>query len=89
MKGISQVSKSIGDAFMKRAEYNTEAINVRFRLPPPHRMPYMSAQPDINTHQLQPDDSFIIFASDGLWEFLTNKEAVEIVHKHPHPGSAN
>ncbi|KAJ0028229.1 hypothetical protein Pint_36425 [Pistacia integerrima] len=27
---------------------------------------------------LQPNDKFLIFASDGLWEFLTNQEAAEI-----------
>ncbi|CAM8940393.1 unnamed protein product [Rhodiola kirilowii] len=90
VKGISQVTKSIGDAFLKRPEYNTEAIDYRLRLHPPHdHMPYLTAQPDIYTHQLQQDDSFIIFASHGLWKFLNNADAVKIVHKHPHSGSAN
>ncbi|CAM8943674.1 unnamed protein product [Rhodiola kirilowii] len=88
VKGISQVSRTIGDAFMKRPEYNTNAIDARFRLQPPYRMAYLHANPDTNTYQLQQDDSFIIFASHGLWEYLSNDEAVEIVHKHPRSGSA-
>lgn len=35
------------------------------------------------TRILQPNDKFLIFASDGLWEFLSNQEAVEIVYNNP------
>lgn len=35
-------------------------------------------------HELDPNDQFLIFASDGLWEHLSNQDAVDIVHKHPH-----
>jgi pyruvate dehydrogenase phosphatase len=34
-------------------------------------------------HELQPHDQFLIFASDGLWEHLSNQEAVDIVQNHP------
>ncbi|KAJ0088050.1 hypothetical protein Patl1_32971 [Pistacia atlantica] len=37
---------------------------------------------------LQPNDKFLIFAFDGLWEFLTNQEAAEIVHNNPWYGVA-
>ncbi|KAG1326173.1 putative protein phosphatase 2C 42 [Cocos nucifera] len=47
-----------------------------------------SIDPSIISQHLQPSDSFIIFASDGLWEHLTNQQAVEIVNNHPHAGSA-
>ena len=46
-------------------------------------MPILSAEPTILAHQLQPHDQFIIFASDGLWEFLSNDEAVNMVQSHP------
>lgn len=88
VKGIIQVSRSIGDVYMKHARYNREPISAKFRLPEPMHMPIMSAVPTILTHTLQPNDFFLIFASDGLWEHLTNEKAVEIVHSHPHAGSA-
>ncbi|CAM8983653.1 unnamed protein product [Rhodiola kirilowii] len=88
VKGIIQVSRSIGDAYMKHEEFNREPINAKFRLPQPMHMPYMSANPTVISHQLHPNDSFVIFASDGLWEHLSNEQAVEIVHNHPHAGSA-
>ncbi|MFS8019818.1 putative [Pyruvate dehydrogenase (acetyl-transferring)]-phosphatase [Helianthus anomalus] len=34
-------------------------------------------------HEILPEDRFVIFASDGLWEHLSNQEAVDIVQNHP------
>ncbi|MBA0696702.1 hypothetical protein Goari_003233, partial [Gossypium aridum] len=67
---ILSVSRSIGDVYMKHARYNREPINGKFRLPEPMNMPILSANPTIISHDLQPNDSFLIFASDGLWEHL-------------------
>jgi pyruvate dehydrogenase phosphatase len=78
-----QVSRSIGDVYMKHAQYNREPINAKFRLPEPMNMPILSAVPTILSHHLQPNDSFLIFASDGLWEHLSNEKAVDIVQSHP------
>ncbi|XP_021730360.1 probable protein phosphatase 2C 42 [Chenopodium quinoa] len=88
VKGIIQVSRSIGDFYMKHAQYNREPINAKFRLSEPIHMPILTAIPSIVSHHLQPNDSFLIFASDGLWEHLSNETAVDIVHSHPHAGSA-
>ncbi|XP_061348773.1 probable protein phosphatase 2C 42 isoform X1 [Gastrolobium bilobum] len=88
VKGIIQVSRSIGDVYMKHARFNREPINAKFRLPEPMNMPILSANPTIISHPLQPNDSFLIFASDGLWEHLSNERAVEIVHSNPRVGSA-
>ncbi|KAK7246255.1 hypothetical protein RIF29_41117 [Crotalaria pallida] len=88
VKGIIQVSRSIGDVYMKHAQFNREPINAKFRLPEPMNMPIMSANPTILSHNLQPNDSFLIFASDGLWEHISNETAVDIVQSNPHSGSA-
>ncbi|XP_021774283.1 probable protein phosphatase 2C 42 [Chenopodium quinoa] len=88
VKGIIQVSRSIGDVYMKHAQYNREPINAKFRLSEPIHMPILTAIPSIVSHHLQPNDSFLIFASDGLWEHMSNETAVDIVHSHPHAGSA-
>ncbi|XP_076894732.1 putative protein phosphatase 2C 42 [Bidens hawaiensis] len=88
VKGIIQVSKSIGDAYMKHARYNKEPIAAKFRLPEPMVMPILSASPSIISHPIQAGDSFLIFASDGLWEHLSNEEAVDIVHSSPRAGIA-
>lgn len=46
-------------------------------------MPILLATPTILEHPLHRNDSFLIFASDGLWENLSNEKAVEIVKSHP------
>ncbi|XP_061349084.1 probable protein phosphatase 2C 42 isoform X1 [Gastrolobium bilobum] len=88
VKGIIQVSRSIGDVYMKKAQFNREPLNPKFRLPEPMNMPIMSANPTIISHSLQPNDSFLIFASDGLWEHLSNEKAVDIVNSNPRAGIA-
>ncbi|KAL6636579.1 hypothetical protein ACP70R_024151 [Stipagrostis hirtigluma subsp. patula] len=88
VKGIIQVSRSIGDVYLKHAQYNTERIKPKFRTSEPFSRPILSANPSIIARNLQPSDCFVIFASDGLWEHLSNQEAVEIVHNHQRAGSA-
>lgn len=90
VKGLEfmSISRSIGDAYLKHAKYNSERIHSRFRLAEPITKPLLTADPDIICHQLQASDRFVIFASHGLWEHLSNQEAVDIVHRHPPAGSA-
>lgn len=45
------------------------------------------AQPEVTRTVIEPEDRFIIIASDGIWEFITSQEAVEIVSKHFHKSS--
>lgn len=83
IKGIIQVSRSIGDAYLKRPEFSIDPSFPRFHLAKPLKRPVLQADPSLCTRILQPNDKFIIFASDGLWEFLSNQEAVEIVYNNP------
>ncbi|OVA18216.1 Protein phosphatase 2C (PP2C)-like domain [Macleaya cordata] len=87
VKGIIQVTRSIGDAYLKKAEFNREPLQMKFRLPP-FEKPILRADPSILVHKLKPQDQFLIFASDGLWEHLSNQEAVDIVHHYPRNGIA-
>ncbi|GMH20105.1 hypothetical protein Nepgr_021946 [Nepenthes gracilis] len=88
IKGIIQVSRSIGDAYLKRPEFSLDPSFPRFHIPEPIRRPVLTAEPSLSTRVLQPNDRFLIFASDGLWEHMTNEEAVEIVYNNPRAGSA-
>ncbi|KAL4358226.1 hypothetical protein HN51_029582 [Arachis hypogaea] len=88
VKGLIQVSRSIGDVYLKKAEFNREPLYAKFRLRDPIKRPILSSEPSISVHQLLPQDQFVIFASDGLWEHLSNQEAVDIVQNNPRNGIA-
>nr|XP_043616631.1 probable protein phosphatase 2C 60 [Erigeron canadensis] len=88
VKGLIQISRSIGDVYLKKAEFNREPLYAKFRLRDPIRRPILSSDPSISVHEIQPHDQFLIFASDGLWEHLSNQEAVDIVQNNPRNGSA-
>jgi len=79
----SKVSRSIGDAYLKRPEFTIDPSVPRFQLSEPLRRPVLTAEPSIYTRVVREQDKFLIFASDGLWEHLTNQEAAEIVYNYP------
>lgn len=78
-----QVTRSLGDAYLKDAEFNREPLPLKFRLPEPFLKPILIPEPSISVLKLCPEDQFLIFASDGLWEHLSNQEAVDIVNSYP------
>ncbi|CAN7082250.1 unnamed protein product [Brassica oleracea var. botrytis] len=88
IKGIIQVSRSIGDVYLKKPEFYRDPIFQQHGNPVPLRRPAMTAEPSIIVRKLKPQDLFLIFASDGLWEHLSDEAAVEIVLKHPRAGIA-
>ncbi|PWA35523.1 protein phosphatase 2C 43 [Artemisia annua] len=88
IKGIIQISRSIGDAYLKKPEFALDPSFPRFHLPTPIQRPVIRDSPSIYTRELKPDDKFIVFASDGLWEHMTNRQVVKIVHKNPREGIA-
>lgn len=44
--------------------------------------PYLTCKPEVTYHRLSPADKFLILATDGLWEFLTPTQVVNIVGEH-------
>ncbi|KAK1367443.1 Protein-serine/threonine phosphatase [Heracleum sosnowskyi] len=88
VKGIIQVSRAIGDAYLKKPEYALDARFSRFHVPERIRRPVLRADPSMYSRDLKPADRFFIFASDGLWDHVSNQRAVEIVHKYPRAGIA-
>lgn len=43
----------------------------------------VTEKPDVEVHQVEEDWRFMILASDGVWQFLTSNEAVDIVSDFP------
>ncbi|XP_077233431.1 putative protein phosphatase 2C 78 [Tasmannia lanceolata] len=88
IKGIIQVSRSIGDIYLKKPEFSRDPLFHQFGSPIPLKRAVMTAEPSIQVRKIKPQDLFLIFASDGLWEQLTDEAAVEIVYKNPRAGIA-
>lgn len=88
IKGIIQVSRSIGDVYLKKPEFSRDHGFHHFRLPIPLKRAVMTAEPSILIRKLKSNDLFLIFASDGLWEQLSDEAAVEIVSQNPRSGIA-
>ncbi|KAI3683774.1 hypothetical protein L1987_84289 [Smallanthus sonchifolius] len=88
VKGLIDVSRSIGDAYLKNPEFNREPLLRKFRLSQPFSKQILSPQPSVSIHEINSQDQFLIFASDGLWEHVSNEEAVNIVHSYPRNGIA-
>ncbi|KAL6317405.1 hypothetical protein AAG906_030158 [Vitis piasezkii] len=88
IKGIIQVSRSIGDIYLKKPEFNRDPLFQQFGYPIPLKRPVMTAEPSIQVRKLIAEDLFLIFASDGLWEQLSDEAVVDIVHKNPRAGIA-
>lgn len=86
IKGIIQVSRSIGDVYLKKPEFSRDPLFNQFVVP--LKRPVITAEPSIRMRKLRTHDSFLIFASDGLWEQLSDEAAVEIVFKSPRSGIA-
>ena len=67
VNGNLNLSRSIGDLKYKQVP----------GIPPAEQM--ITSEPDIMQIALQPDDEFIILGCDGIWDCLTNENAVDYV----------
>lgn len=82
------MSRSIGDVYLKKPELNRDPIYQQFGNPIPLRRAVITAEPSVLRRKLRPQDLFLIFASDGLWEQLSDEAAVDIVFNSPRAVSA-
>uniref|UniRef100_A0A0A9DHF8 protein-serine/threonine phosphatase n=1 Tax=Arundo donax TaxID=35708 RepID=A0A0A9DHF8_ARUDO len=46
------------------------------------------SMPDVSYHRITEKDEFIVLATDGVWDVLTNDEVVSIISKAPSQASA-
>lgn len=82
--GGLQPSRAFGDAVYKWNRETQEIMKKNFwgRTPSKHLKtpPYVTAEPVVTTTKIQPDrGDFVVLATDGLWEMLTNEEVVGLV----------
>ncbi|MFS7920716.1 putative PPM-type phosphatase domain superfamily [Helianthus anomalus] len=47
-----QISRSIGDVYLKKVEFNQAPLYARFRLSEPFKRPIFISNPSVSVHQL-------------------------------------
>ncbi|KAL7252062.1 hypothetical protein ACSBR1_013837 [Camellia fascicularis] len=81
VKGKLKVTRAFGVGYLKKRNMNDTLmgiLRVRNLVSPP----YISIQPSLNVHRVSSSDHFVILGSDGLFDFFTNDEAVNLVHSY-------
>lgn len=44
--------------------------------------PYITAEPEIMDKTIEPDDEYLVIATDGIWDVLENEEVAKLVLSH-------
>ncbi|RLN54572.1 hypothetical protein BBJ28_00021297, partial [Nothophytophthora sp. Chile5] len=86
VKGALQPTRAFGDFSLKYSEFNGPPYvngdrTAGRHFSAPYTPPYISAIPEVQSHKLEDGDKFLIMGSDGLWDYLSNEEAVQVVHE--------
>ena len=82
--GNLEPTRAFGDAFYKWSRETQDKIKQHFFGRTPHPLlktpPYVTAEPVVSTTSIEPGKGdFVVLATDGLWEMLTNEEVVGLV----------
>jgi pyruvate dehydrogenase phosphatase len=82
--GGLEPTRAFGDAIYKWSVETQERLKESYFGRTPMKMlktpPYVTAEPVITTTKVQPENGdFVVLATDGLWEMLTNEEVVGLV----------
>ena len=78
------VTRAFGDGRWKWSRQVQEEARRRFFGPrlrePLISPPYLTALPEMTTTKIEPENGdFLIMASDGLWDYLTSEQAVDLI----------
>ncbi|KAK3343882.1 phosphatase 2C-like domain-containing protein [Lasiosphaeria hispida] len=84
--GGLEPSRAFGDAHYKWSREISDKLREKFfgRGPPTllKTPPYVTAEPVVTTTKIEPEKGdFVVMATDGLWEMLTNEEVIGLVGK--------
>ncbi|KAJ6345137.1 hypothetical protein OIU78_007920 [Salix suchowensis] len=72
---VEEVTRAFGAGFLKQPRWNNALLEM-FRIDFIGNSPYITCLPSLYHHRLGPKDRFLILSSDGLYQYLTNEEAV-------------
>jgi pyruvate dehydrogenase phosphatase len=69
--GVLMLTRAFGDGVFKRRDMS---------MPPfISHLPYITSEPEINVHKIEPRDQFAVIASDGLYEHFTPEQVTSFI----------
>ena len=82
--GGLEPSRAFGDSIYKWTKETQDRIKSNFFGRTPSQLlktpPYVTAEPIVTTTKMEPEKGdFVVLATDGLWECLTNEEVIGLV----------
>lgn len=82
--GNLEPTRAFGDAIYKWSRETQDKIKRHFFGRTPHQLlqtpPYVTAEPVVTSTRIEPEKGdFVVLATDGLWEMLTNEEVIGLV----------
>ncbi|XP_039550526.1 pyruvate dehydrogenase [acetyl-transferring]-phosphatase 1, mitochondrial [Pimephales promelas] len=75
-------SELLNRIYEARPELLVGNENSKILSPNYHTPPYLTAEPEIISHKLRPQDKFLVLASDGLWELMHRQTVVQVLGEH-------
>ncbi|CAK8531711.1 unnamed protein product [Lathyrus sativus] len=81
VKGKLKVTRAFGVGYLKKKILNDALMGI-LRVQDLRSPPYISTDPSLNVHKISPSDQFVIVASDGLFDFFSNEEVVNLVESY-------
>ncbi|KAI3989437.1 hypothetical protein MKX01_032539 [Papaver californicum] len=79
LKGKLKVTRALGVGYLKKREMNDALMGI-LRVRNLCSPPYVYTLPFTKNHRVSEDDQFVIVGSDGLFDFFSNDEVVQIAH---------
>jgi pyruvate dehydrogenase phosphatase len=89
VKGVLQPTRAFGDFHLKYERLSFDKDRNKGFLNDGYKksFPYITADPEITVIDRRPDDQFLVLATDGLWDELSDEEVTEIVEAQIAAGS--
>ncbi|KAG0462731.1 hypothetical protein HPP92_021207 [Vanilla planifolia] len=80
VKGKLKLTRAFGVGYLKRSHLNDALMGI-LQVHNLQSPPYIYAHPYTLCHQVSNSDLFMVLGSDGLFDFFTNQEVVEMVNQ--------
>ncbi|KAG8064424.1 hypothetical protein GUJ93_ZPchr0004g39904 [Zizania palustris] len=83
IKGKLKVTRAFGVGYLKQKKFNDALMGI-LRVRNLCTPPYVYTNPHTVSHKVTEGDLFVVLGSDGLFDFFSNDEVVELVYQFMH-----